>query len=102
MQRLQLSRGLAVFSQTRMGEQCADIVRNSLEQIAIIGTVRLAMQWMTERHERLELSLRANGKTQHDFCVIPISLPFQGQTLIEKYRSVMAQYLRNARMRTGQ
>src|SRR6185436_3200587 len=64
MQCFQLSRCLPLFGQFRMREQGANVMGYSAEQVAIVHSIGFTTKVLAQRHERRELSLRANRETE--------------------------------------
>src|SRR6267143_399016 len=64
MQRFQFGRRLALFCQTRMREQRANVMGYSAEQIAIIRSIGFTSELPPQRDKRREPSLSANRETE--------------------------------------
>src|SRR6185369_7983298 len=64
MQCFQLSRRLPLFGQFRMGEEAANVMGYSAEQVAIVHSIRFTTKLIAQHHERREPSLRTNRETE--------------------------------------
>ena len=64
MQRFQFCRGLTLFRQTCMRKQRPGVMGNPAQQIAIIRSIGLAVQWLPQHNERREPPQGEDGETE--------------------------------------